>query len=86
MIQTEPRCTRCGNRLLDKNAIEVGQCFKCFALDQCDDEEDEVTDCPKCNQTYDDADADFLICSKCGWNVNTGKYDLRKVQRNQHEL
>lgn len=43
-------------------------------MEDFDDEiYDEICDCPKCGRTYDDADADFLICSKCGWNVEKQK-------------
>jgi hypothetical protein len=34
-------------------------------------DEVEILDCPKCGRTYDDADADFLICHICGHNADT---------------
>jgi len=38
------------------------------------DEDDEICDCPKCGRTYDEIDQDYLICSKCGWDVDKNKY------------
>lgn len=47
-----------------------------------DDDDNEVTDCPNCGRTYDDADSDFLICHHCGFNAVEKTIDLRKVSRN----
>ncbi len=49
------------------------------------DDEDEILDCPHCGNTYDDADADFLICSKCGFNANTRTQDRRKIVRDPNQ-
>ena len=46
-----------------------------------DEDENEILDCPACGRTYDDADADFLICHHCGYNAETKKFDLRKKSR-----
>lgn len=34
------------------------------------DEDNEITSCPNCGETYDDADQDFLICHHCGYDAN----------------
>lgn len=39
-----------------------------------DDEENEITECPNCGRTYDDADADFLICHHCGWDAEEKRF------------
>jgi len=44
-------------------------------------EEDEVADCPSCGDTYDDADADFLICSKCGYDAEKKNFDHRRIDK-----
>ncbi len=38
------------------------------------DDDNEITDCPACGQTYDDADADFLICHHCGYDAEKKTY------------
>jgi rRNA maturation endonuclease Nob1 len=43
-----------------------------------DDDENVITDCPACGQTYDDADADFLICHHCGYDAEKKKYQGQK--------
>jgi len=48
-------------------------------------DENEVVDCPACGEAYNDADADFLICSKCGWNEGEKKYDRRKISRSMFD-
>ena len=30
--------------------------------------------CPKCQRDYDDADFDFQICHRCGWDAENEKY------------
>jgi len=40
-----------------------------------EDEECEILDCPKCGREYDEIDADYLICSYCGWNVEEQKFN-----------
>lgn len=38
--------------------------------------EDELeTECPKCGRDYDEIDYEYQICSKCGWNVEKGKFE-----------
>lgn len=40
--------------------------------DEYDDEwpeDKEITDCPNCRRTYDDADQDFLICHHCWYDA-----------------
>lgn len=49
------------------------------------EEDNEITSCPNCVVEYDDADADFLICHVCGYNANTKKIDLRKIERKGHQ-
>lgn len=72
-VPTECRCKSCG-KLISKEWHKNNFCKN------CDEDFDEatITDCPKCNKTYDDADADFLICHHCGYNAHTGKTDQRK--------
>lgn len=50
-------------------------------------DEDEIyyTECPNCGRSYDEIDADYCICSKCGWNANTHKFN-RGSKRNPTEL
>lgn len=42
---------------------------------------EEITDCPNCNSTYDDADQDFLICSKCGWDAEKKRFKPGNIDR-----
>lgn len=58
-------------------------CQNCKANWEDEDIEDEaeITDCPNCGRGYDDADADFLICHHCGYDVEKGKVDERKIKR-----
>jgi tRNA(Ile2) C34 agmatinyltransferase TiaS len=44
-------------------------------------DDNEITDCPSCGQTYDDADADFLICSKCGYDAEKKNYKASRIDR-----
>lgn len=39
-----------------------------------DDSHLDITECPKCGRTYDDADYDFQICHFCKWSVGDNKY------------
>lgn len=43
-----------------------------------ENDEIEILDCPACGRTYDDADADFLICHHCGYDAVEKKYKARK--------
>lgn len=38
------------------------------------DEESPLESCPKCGETYDDADYDFQRCWKCGWDAEEQRY------------
>ncbi len=49
--------------------------------DDFDFDENEITDCPNCGVEYDDADADFLICSKCGYDAEDETVDTRRIDR-----
>lgn len=42
---------------------------------------DAPEDCPQCGVTYDDADADYLICSRCGWDENEQVYRPGSIDR-----
>jgi hypothetical protein len=50
-------------------------------------DEDEIyyTECPNCGRSYDEIDADYCICSKCGWDANAHKFN-RGSKRNPTEL
>ncbi len=45
------------------------------------DDELEITDCTACGRTYDDADADFLICHHCGYNAEEKTYGKASPER-----
>lgn len=51
------------------------------------DNEDEVyyTECPNCGRSYDEIDADFCICSKCGWDADEHCFDF-EIKRNPTDL
>jgi predicted nucleic acid-binding Zn-ribbon protein len=38
------------------------------------DETPLLEDCPKCGVPYDDIDMEYQICSRCGFNADTGKF------------
>jgi len=46
-----------------------------YSEDNWDEEENELLDCPKCQKEYDEIDAEYEICSYCGWNVSKQKYN-----------
>lgn len=50
------------------------------------DDENEVLDCPKCGREYDEIDADYLICSKCGFNAVSKTTDRRKIVRDPNQI
>lgn len=45
-------------------------------MDEFDDdfEDNEIEDCPACGREYDEIDADYLICSHCGWDEEKKRY------------
>lgn len=45
------------------------------------DDENEIVDCPNCGETYDDADADFLICSHCGYDAEKKNFKASRIDR-----
>lgn len=51
-----------------------------------DEDENELLDCPNCGRTYDDADADFLICHHCGYDAEDGTFDRRRISRDSEDL
>lgn len=54
--------------------------YNMFAVDKAPDSDApdgdgfEMSECPKCGETYDDADQDFLICHHCWWSESDKKY------------
>lgn len=74
-------CGGCGRKFESK--FDSNFCQTCID----DDSENEITDCPNCQRTYDDADADFMICHHCGYDaenktfkkVGNGRRDISRV-------
>lgn len=46
-----------------------------------EDDDDKYSDCPACGRTYDDADADFLICHHCGYDAEKKQFNAKHKSR-----
>lgn len=55
--------------------------MKTFNIMDEENEDNEILDCPACGQEYDEIDAEYLICSNCGWDENEKMYDGDNVNR-----
>lgn len=51
---------------------------------EVDDPDGLHSDCPNCFRAYDEADQDYQICSKCGWDANENAMSV--TSRRAHRL
>lgn len=56
------KCGGCGQKF--ESRLDNNFCDSC-----AHDDDNEITDCPNCQRTYDDADRDYLICHHCGYDA-----------------
>ena len=62
---------------MEISSDELGNCNKPHVNGSAfDGDEIYYTECPNCGRSYDEIDADYCICSKCGWDANDHKFNI----------
>lgn len=71
------QCYSCGHGAYSVYELKNGLCPGCYE-DYLENE--PCTSCPRCGRSYDDIGYDYQFCSKCGWDEDTKKYDLKLIR------